>query len=77
MLNGNSAHPARRLGTLAVVALLGLTVAVGTAAAGASDVPAVTAKKKCKKKHRFTSSAKKKCRKVRHIACRLRSFAPI
>jgi hypothetical protein len=67
--------PARHLGRIAVVALLGLTLAlVGVSAGQASSRGAghavVAKKKKCKKKkHRSASSAKKKkCKKrVHHV----------
>jgi hypothetical protein len=66
--------PARRLGRIGLVALLGLTLALVTVSAGHSNASvghkalATTAKKKCKKKkHRSASSAKKKkCKKKVH-----------
>jgi hypothetical protein len=50
---------------LALVALLGLTVAVTAGSAGASSrsESAVTAKKKCKKGKKSATAAKKKCKK--------------
>jgi hypothetical protein len=56
--------PVRNAARLALVALLGLTLALVTANAGqASAGHAVAAKKKCKKKHKSAVSAKKKCKK--------------
>lgn len=68
MQMGNHSFPARRWGQIGLVALLGLTLALVTVTTGhASAGHAVTAKKKCKKKHRSASSAKKKkCKKKLH-----------
>jgi hypothetical protein len=56
---------------LALVALLGMTVAAGSGNAAASGPGhAVMAKKKCKKKHKRsagTAKKKKKCKKVHHV----------
>jgi hypothetical protein len=63
---GSTSALRRPWGLLALIAVLGLTVALATdTAVGASGhgKRAVVAKKKCKKKHRSASSAKKKCKK--------------
>ena len=70
MQTGNSARRFVSLG-VALIALVALTVSLGTGAASAGPGHAVTAKKKCKKKkkHHSASSAKKKkkCKKVHHV----------
>ena len=60
-----SFNPARKLGLLALVALLGLAVTfTATSASGAGFGHAVAAKKKCKKKGKKSAAAakKKKCK---------------
>jgi hypothetical protein len=63
--------PARQCGRLALVALLGLSLALVTVSTShASAGHAVAAKKKCKKKkHRSATSSKKKkkCKKVKRV----------
>ena len=68
MQTGNSARRFVSLG-VALIALVALTVSLGTGAASAGPGHAVTAKKKCKKKkhHSASSAKKKKCKKVHHI----------
>ena len=61
MLKGRSSRPARAWKLLALVAVLGLMLALATDGAGASGGPYAQVAKKCKK-HRFASSAKK-CKK--------------
>jgi hypothetical protein len=72
---GIDSLPARHWGRIGIVALLGLTLALATVAAGHARAgqpghAVVAKKKKCKKKkHRSASSAKKKgkCKKVHHV----------
>ena len=72
---GINSLPARHWGRIGLVALLGLTLTLATAATGHARAGqpghAVVAKKKCKKKkHRSASSAKKKkgkCKKKKHV----------
>lgn len=65
--------PARRPGGIALVALLGLTLALVTVTAGHARAGqpghAVAAKKKCKKKGKKSATAakKKKCKKVHKV----------
>ena len=70
MQTGNSARRFVSLG-VALIALVALTVSLGTGAASAGPGHAVTAKKKCKKKKKQHSASsakkKKKCKKVHHI----------
>jgi hypothetical protein len=73
MQMGIHSLPARRWGQVALVALLGLTLALVTVSAGNASARhaghAVAAKKKCKKKkHRSASVAKKKKCKKKHAA---------
>jgi hypothetical protein len=60
---GVSSHPARRWTVIALVALLGLTVAIASSSASASAPGHARAAKKCKKGKKSAVAAKKKCKK--------------
>jgi hypothetical protein len=65
---GVSSHPARRWTMLALVALLGLTMAVASSNAMASAPGHARAAKKCKKGKKSAVAAKKKCKKKKKSA---------
>jgi hypothetical protein len=66
MQKGNSARRFVSLG-VAIIALVALTVSLGTGAASAGPGHAVTAKKKCKKAKKGAVSSKKKCKKHKTV----------